>query len=528
MKLETKKVMYVGLAFFIITIFWQTYDNIIAKILIDTYGLNQTLSGVVMALDNILALMLLPLFGYLSDRTKTRFGRRTPYIFVGTVIGAMAFMALALPARAQQERLLAETDVQVYYDQLLEIRDDLDPAVWEDFYLLMRAERVASGNDALASFNEQVDPFFLPYLYDQGTLRSSLTEDDLEMLREGSFRYLNLKTFELTQNNYGSFIAFLGVLFIALLAMSFFRSPAVALMPDVTIKPLRSKANAIINLLGTFGGITAILVLTVYGLEQFSYVNYTPAFITIGVLMLGFLAVFLWKVNEHKLVKEREDLEVKLGLVEEEEEITEEAQALSKEKKIALMLILASIFLWFFGYNAITTKLSDYAPKVLNIGFTVPLLVAQGAALVAFVPIGLIATKVGRKKTVLVGIVMLTFSFGSIAFFSSPSPLIYVIFALTGISWATINVNSFPMVVELAKGSDVGKYTGYYYTFSMAAQIFTPVVSGFLMDVYGRTILFPYAATFAALSFLTMMFVKHGDPVKLKDSLLENFDVDMD
>lgn len=163
MKLETKKVMYVGLAFFIITIFWQTYDNIIAKILIDTYGLNQTLSGVVMALDNILALMLLPLFGYLSDKTKTRFGRRTPYIVVGTLIGAMAFMVLALPARAQQERLLQETDVQVYYDRLLEIRDDLNPVVWENFYLQMRTERTASGADAMASFEIQVAPFFEPY-----------------------------------------------------------------------------------------------------------------------------------------------------------------------------------------------------------------------------------------------------------------------------------------------------------------------------------------------------------------------------
>ncbi len=527
MKLETKKVMYVGLAFFIITIFWQTYDNIIAKILIDTYGLNQTLSGVVMALDNILALMLLPLFGYLSDKTKTRFGRRTPYIVVGTLVGAMAFMVLALPARAQQERLLQETDAQVFYDQLLEIRDDQNPAVWETYFLEMRAERTASGTEAVAAFQTQVEPFFLPYLYDGNTLRASLSTDDLEMLREGSFRYLNLKAFELTQTNYGSFIAFLGVLFVALIAMSFFRSPAVALMPDVTIKPLRSKANAIINLLGTFGGITAIVVLTVFGLAQLSYVDYTPAFITIGVMMLAILGFFLWKVKENVLVKEREDLEVKLGIVE-EDDVEGESKGLSKEKKIALILILASIFLWFFGYNAVTTKLADYAPKVLNIGFTIPLLVAQGAALVAFVPIGIIATKVGRKKTVLVGIVMLTFSFASITFFSGPSPLIYVIFALTGISWATINVNSFPMVVELAKGSDVGKYTGYYYTFSMAAQIFTPVVSGFLMDQFGRTILFPYAAVFAGLSFVTMSFVKHGDAIAVKKSILENFDVDMD
>ena len=527
MKLETRKVMFVGLAFFIITIFWQTYDNIIAKILIDTYGLNQTLSGVVMALDNILALMLLPVFGYLSDKTKTRLGKRTPYIIIGTLVGAFAFMALALPARAQREVLLNETDIEARYQTLLEAQETNTPIAWEHFYLAMRSERQATGGEALATFEASVRVLFDAHLYDQGVLRSTLTADNTEQLVEGGYRYLNQRAFELTQTSPGSFIAFLAVLFVALIAMSFFRSPAVALMPDVTIKPLRSKANAIINLLGTFGGIIAIVVLTVFSLEQFSYVDYTPAFLTIGALMIVLLIVFLWKVRENDLVKEREDLEARLGLV--EEETSETVTALDKEKKIALILILASIFLWFFGYNAITTKLSDYAPKVLNIGFTIPLLVAQGAALLAFVPIGLIATKVGRKKTVLVGVVMLTVSFASISFFSGPSPLIYVIFALTGISWATINVNSFPMVVELAKGSDVGKYTGYYYTFSMAAQIFTPVLSGFLMDQYGRTILFPYAATFAGLSFVTMWFVKHGDSVVLKkDSLLENFDVDMD
>ena len=527
MKLETRKVMFVGLAFFIITIFWQTYDNIIAKILIDTYGLNQTLSGVVMALDNILALMLLPVFGYLSDKTKTRIGKRTPYIIVGTLVGAFAFMALALPAAAQRNILVDETDIEERYQTLLSVQETNTPVAWEEFYLSLRAERQASGSEALTTFENSVSVLYREHLYDQGVLRTSLTIDQTEQLTEGGYRYLNQRAFELTQDSPASFIAFLGVLFVALIAMSFFRSPAVALMPDVTIKPLRSKANAIINLLGTFGGITAIIVLTVFSLEQFSYVDYTPAFLTIGVFMIALLIVFLWKVRENDLVQEREALEARLGLV--EEEITTEVTALDKEKKIALILILASIFLWFFGYNAVTTKLSDYAPKVLNIGFTIPLLVAQGSALIAFVPIGLIATKVGRKKTVLVGVVLLTLSFASITFFSGPSPLIYVIFALTGISWATINVNSFPMVVELAKGSDVGKYTGYYYTFSMAAQIFTPVLSGFLMDLYGRTILFPYAATFAGLSFATMWFVKHGDSIVLKkDSLLENFDVDLD
>jgi len=316
--------------------------------------------------------------------------------------------------------------------------------------------------------------------------------------------------------------------------MSTFRSPAVALMPDVTIKPLRSKANAIINLMGTFGGILAIIILTIFALDKISYVNYTPAFVSVGILMLVILGFFLYKVKEPKLVSEKISEDEKYGLTEEAEAASkhESIEELSKEKRKSLYLILISVFLWFIGYNAVTTKLSDYAPKVLGMGFSLPLLIAQGAALIAFVPIGILATKIGRRKTILIGITLLSFCFGSVYFITeSTSFLMYVIFALTGIGWATINVNSYPMVVELSKGSNVGKYTGYYYTFSMAAQILTPILSGILMDIpeLGRKVLFPYATLFVALAFVTMFLVKHGDAqIVKKESILESFDVDMD
>ncbi|MCK5763378.1 MAG: MFS transporter, partial [Clostridiales bacterium] len=173
---------------------------------------------------------------------------------------------------------------------------------------------------------------------------------------------------------------------------------------------------------------------------------------------------------------------------------------------------------------------SDYAPKVLSMDYGMPIIIAQLAALIAFIPIGILATKIGRKKTILFGIIALTLCFGSVYFLTPDTAFVmYIIFGLTGVAWATINVNSYPMVVELAKGSDVGKYTGYYYTFSMSAQILTPILSGFLMDNFQRTILFPYAALFVLASFVTMFFVKHGDAqVVKKDSALESFDVDMD
>jgi MFS family permease len=247
-------------------------------------------------------------------------------------------------------------------------------------------------------------------------------------------------------------------------------------MPDVTMKPLRSKANAVINLMGAAAGVTSLILLTVLGLGGRSYVHYTGAFISVGVIMIAVLAIFLWKVKEPKLVAEKEADDLKFGLHEEEGEV-HDMHELPKDKKISLYLILSSVFLWFMGYNAVMTKVSDYAPKILQLpSFTLPLLVANVTAIIAFIPIGILSTKFGRRKTILAGIILLTLCFGSVFFLSKDTGwVMFIVFGLTGIGWATINVNSYPMVVELAKGSNVGKYTGYYYAFSMGAQILTPI-----------------------------------------------------
>ncbi|MDD3122691.1 MAG: MFS transporter [Candidatus Izemoplasmatales bacterium] len=531
MKLNAKKVFYVGLAFFLISMFWQTYDSVITKILIDKFGLNQTWSGVVMALDNVLALFLLPLFGSLSDKNQSKRGRRTPYIIVGTIVAAFAFVALSYTDYAQSLKIESDTTIEADYHSIQVA--DLTVTDWQSIISVMDNERTAAVDSGLitpADYTTFTNDVYSP----MNTLisDSNVSSADTDQLKDYYYSYLSGRAWELTTHNPSTFIVFAILLFIALLAMATFRSPAVALMPDVVIKPLRSKANAIINLLGTFGGILSIVILTLFGLNKLSYVNYAPAFITVGILMLVFLAIFLWKVKEPKLVAQREADDIKYGLTEENEAVSlhESMEDLSKEKRRSLFLILISVFLWFIGYNAVTTKLSDYAPKVLNLGYATPILIAQGAALLAFVPIGIIATKIGRKKTILIGITILTICFGSVYFLSvETAGFMYVIFALTGIGWATINVNSYPMVVELSKGSNVGKYTGYYYTFSMAAQILTPILSGILMDQFSRKILFPYATLFVALAFITMLFVKHGDAAVIKkDSVLENFDVDMD
>ena len=186
--------------------------------------------------------------------------------------------------------------------------------------------------------------------------------------------------------------------------------------------------------------------------------------------------------------------------------------------KRSLGFLLASIALWFIGYNGVTTWFTTYISQVMGEalgGASLCLMVATAGAIISYIPIGIIASKFGRKKTIMAGVILLAVCFllGYVltTTFTSINIIMYVVFALVGLAWAAINVNSLPMVVEMCKGSDIGKFTGYYYTASMAAQVVTPVLAGTLMRNISYQILFPYAAFFVALSFVTMCFVKHGD-----------------
>lgn len=355
----------------------------------------------------------------------------------------------------------------------------------------------------------------------------------------------------LSSSSPASLILFIGVLLVLLVAMGIFRSPAVALMPDVTPKPLRSKGNAIINLMGTFGAILVLFfgILLGTGKPENSLMDYSLFFgIVMGIMLAG-LVIFLIFVKEPLWAKEAEEINNRLDGEEQDDlnrsdgtdspeiskrtegaEIPAETRALSKSEKLSLILILASVALWYMGYNAVTSKYSVYSTKVLNMDYSIPLLIAQAAAVISYIPVGILSSKVGRKKAVLAGIAMLATALFLACFATSgtPMPVIVSFFILAGIGFATINVNSFPMVVELATGSNTGKYTGYYYTASMAAQTVTPVLSGFLLDINMRT-LFPYAAVFTALSFLTMLFVKHGDSKpEVKGSVLDRLGEAMD
>ena len=426
MKLNYKRTFFIGLAFMSICAFWQLYDYVIPLILKYTFHFPESLSGVVLAADNVLALFLLPFFGSLSDRINTRLGRRTPFILVGTAMAAILMVVIPL---------------------------------------------------ADATVN-------LPL-----------------------------------------FVVALGLL---LIAMSTYRSPAVALMPDLTPKPLRSSANAVINLMGTVGGIFALLVMRMLpaldvetGTKDGSYLT---VFIILAAFMVLSVLILVLTVRERKLADAMPKAE------DEDEQPGTTGAKLAPEVRRSLIFILLSVALWYIAYNALSSAYSRYVLEIWDMSESSGanmMLVATVVATASYIPVGIISSKLGRKKVILFGVAIMSAAYLAGFFLTSYSPVIYLVMAVIGIGWASINVNSYPMVVEMSTGSDVGRYTGIYYTFSMAAQIFTPILSGILIDLFGYRILFPYAVIFSTLALFTMWQVRHGDSrPQAKKSALEYLDND--
>ncbi len=432
MKLNYKRTILIGLSFMSILAFWQFYDQVIPYLLESTFSLNTFSANAIMSIDNVLAIFMLPLFGAISDKTRTPLGKRTPYILFGTIASCVLLIVLGV-------------------------------------------------------FHQKV-----------------------------------------------SFWGFFITLMALLVTMAVYRTPAVAYMPDVTEKPLRSKANAIINLVGYLGGIFSTVVMmfmlkseknaqgeSVYSSDQ----SFMPVFIVISAFMLITVLIMVFTTNENKLLKET-------NIKDEETEDINKGKKMPKSVLKSLIFILMSVFFWFMSYNSVTTAFSRYCVNIWGVDLGTSssyLLTATVAAIIAFVPLGFLSSKVGRKSTILIGVFLMTACLFAAIFITRQTPVMYLILGLIGIAWAAINVNSFPMVVEMSSGADVGKYTGIYYTFSMAAQITTPLLSGFIIDNLGLgyRALFPYAVIFAALSFVTMLFVKHGDSKPLpKKDLLESFDTE--
>lgn len=433
-KLNYGRTILIGLAFMSICSFWQIYDNIIPLMLKNSFGLGETLTGVIMALDNVLAIFLLPLFGTLSDKIDTKLGKRTPFIMTGTIFAIV--LMLFLPVADKEKNLLL----------------------------------------------------------------------------------------------------FVVILFGVLISMGLYRSPAVALMPDLTPNRLRSRANAVINLLGAVGSVYSLVMIKLLVSKE-TTPDYEPLFFSVAAIMAVAVFVLVLTIREKKIaaqvaLEETQLLSFKNKEKSKEETVKDDIKAtkLAPPVKRSMIFLLSSIFLWFTAYNAVTTAFSRYTEEVWNLeggGFADCLMVATVAAILSYIPIGQLSSKIGRKKTIMAGVVVMAACYLYAVFALEYTPMINVAFALIGVAWAAISVNSYPMIVSMSQGADIGKFTGTYYTFSMAAQIITPILSGFFLEKISYRTLFPYAVIFTCLAFLTMTQVKHGDviPVK-KDNLIEHFDVD--
>lgn len=428
LKLNYKNTFLIGLAFFAILMLWQVYNTycplILEELLANRYEDANKLTyviGIIMAMDNLAALILMPIFGVLSDKTKTKKGKRMPYILIGMLASALLFPLIAT------------------------------------FYLL----------------NSLMDVILLMML--------------------------------------------------VLIIMQGYRSPAVALMPDITPKPLRSKANGIINLVGYIGAIIAGALAMVFKKTDGSSQSlvYLWPFVIASIFMLIAMFILYFKVDEVKLLKEnKEAIEYGEKYSQSLENVSEE-RPLSKKDFKNLIIILIAIFFWFMSFNAIETFNSLFCQKILNDSgihgtFTIILTVSS---IISFIVLSPLADKIGRKASILIGLLGLIIGLTIIAILAYFTPVesivnwvwaIYVCTILIGFSWALVNINSYPMIVEMANKNNIGKFTGYYYSASMIAQTLTPILIGIIMSLNdsGLRLLYVYSAFMMILATVVFLFVK--------------------
>lgn len=611
LKLNYPKTFKVGLAFAGICLFWNAYDFVIPLLLEHAYGLPNALRGLILGLDNLLALFMLPLFGKLSDNAHgklvKKFGRRTPFIVIGTICAVVLMVFVPVVTLNQQKAADAEaariesylnddawmkSHLTEWYDNAVSgngnsYEVDLeyisrDGLTREDFIAIRYDERMEHKTGFLGFIGEE------KYLFngnevaeaDLGQIAPGTTKTYQEIL-DGNNLYKKFvassvndyisdviyETHTTSASGVKSLAVYMVILLLVLVSMATFRSPAVALMPDVTPKPLRSQANAIINLCGGLGGAISFLIYTVVLFGERLH-NYVIIFGAVAGGMLLLLAGFLALVKERKMVKECQEICKEFGIddfdAEESEETKRHAESfieevgeapaedkpelkpeikelvkaklakvkspkewwgaksdLEKSKFKSFVLILASIFMWFMGYNAVSSNLSVYTTKALNLSAGVASIisgVSMAVSAIAFIPVGYMAVKLGRRKTIMIGFALAVVSFILICFAVAPNDkaiiptvLFALFYLIAGFGLIIANVNTFPMVTELSTAETVGQYTGYYYMATMSAQAITPALGGAIMDAGQDKYLFLYSAICVVVAIVLMLFVKHGD-----------------
>jgi len=593
LKLNYPNTFKVGLAFAIIMAFWGAYDFVVPLLLEHAFGMSNTLRGLIMGLDNLLSLFLLPLFGNLSDKGKgklaSKYGRRTPYIVIGTIAAVILMIFVPISAKGQ---LVDSEKIRTDYEQMLDDDEFMNTTLAMFYDSAADGSNTAYCDLSYLESNKISRDEFLAIRYHNNVKSSGLFEktytldgeevskEDIQPLLDDNAKYnkyvasgMNVYISEKVNAEVKTvnIIIYMIILLFTLVAMATFRSPAVALMPDVTPKPLRSQANAVINLCGGVGSGIALVIYTVV-LFFDNINNYIIIFATVGAVMLILLALFMWLVKEKKLVKKCEEDCAEYG-IEYGDEAPEEAVDVTglaedavtaevvhtaaipdviessataevgsaaevgaevkkerirfkdrtpeeKAKFRSFILILASIFMWFMGYNAVSSSLSVYCTKALNLAASTASIISGVSAAVsaiAFIPVGFLAVKIGRKKSIMLGFAFATVSYILLYFCVKPADnlvpavLFAVFYLIAGFGLIIANVNTFPMVVELASAKDVGKYTGFYYTATMSAQAIAPFISGLVMDNVSMRTLFLYSACCVVVAIVLMYFVKHGD-----------------
>ncbi|MEE0842026.1 MAG: MFS transporter [Christensenellales bacterium] len=610
LRLDYAQTFKVGFAFAIIMIFWTAYDFVVPLLLEHAYGLSNTIRGLIMGLDNLLSLFMLPLFGKLSDNAHgklvKKYGRRTPFIVIGTLASVVLMVFVPISTLNQQKTAtniengyLAQLDEDTFMEERLAeflawegsyadmdymamngfTADDFMQIRYDDKFTATKAFLGMLGattyryDGAEVSLDDAVPE--LGYTLNDWNGDGTLTYDDIRIGNENYDKYVasGMNTWisdqiydQATNTTAGhkSLAVYMVILLLVLIAMATFRSPAVALMPDVTPKPLRSQGNAVINLCGGIGGAIAFLIYTIVLFGE-RLENYVIIFASVAGGMLLLLAGFLAFVREKKMVQRCHEICEEYGITDEDEEpatvspdesvtegdadmrparddISDEALEIARAKTrklrtpkewwnakskseqarfVSFLLILGSIFMWFMGYNAVSSNLSVYTTKALNLDAGVASIISgisMGISAIAFIPVGYMAAKLGRRKTIMIGLAMAIVSFLLIFAFVKPdsnalvpAALFALFYLISGFGLIIINVNTLPMVVELSTDTTVGQYTGYYYVATMSAQAITPMFAGMVMDAFEDRGLFIYSAIFIAFSIILMAFVKHGD-----------------
>lgn len=625
LKLDYPQTFKVGFAFAIIMLFWTAYDFVVPLLLEHAYGLSNAMRGFIMGLDNLLSLFMLPLFGKISDKANgklvKKWGRRTPFIVIGTIASVVLMVFVPIATMKQQEKGMAKkAEIEAlrndddfmngllggWYDDAVAGKTgsanycDLDylkqnkidgKAIDRDAFIKIRFDsklKAKSGFLGLGGTTYTYDGVEIETKKENGKVvlvgnapsgksYQSIKENNdhyNKYVAAGMNNYISDEIHEnITKTSEGksSLAIYMVILLLVLIAMATFRSPAVALMPDVTPKPLRSQANAIINLCGGAGGAIAFIIYTVALMFPLTVNTYTIIFASVAAGMLLLLGGFLAFVKEKKLVAKCQEICKEYGiddfdkgeedakatfaeeLIAEGEGNEEEAKELEakrvrkqhkspkvwwnektdeeKGKLKSFWLILASIFMWFMGYNAISSNLSVYTTKTLNLSAGVASIisgVSMGISAIAFIPVGALAAKIGRRKSIMLGFALAVVSFFLIFFFVHagekaivPAVLFALFYLIAGFGLIIANVNTFPMVTELSTAETVGQYTGYYYTATMSAQAITPFIAGLIMDNSKNEMLFLYSAICIIIAIVLMMFVKHGDskPIPKKNKL---------